>query len=159
MWFHKFLACRGYCSPRKPKLETRIGPKQKVRFFYRVRTYSFASFNWIYEAFYSENKVKQVPRDLCWMLLNPLALAVWIMDDGTPVSTGLKLATHCFKEEEVLFLCEVLNQKYNLYAKPHRDKQQFVLYIPKVGMAQLGKLVSPHLVPSMFRKLNGYYTG
>jgi hypothetical protein len=159
MWFHQFLAKRGYCSPKKPKLQTRIGPTGKVRFYFRVRTFSFASLNWIYDAFYSENKIKGVPKDLSWTLLTPLALAVWIMDDGTPVSAGLKIATHAFKEEDILFLCEVLNKKYNLYARPHRDKAQFVLYIPKAGMPQLAQLVSPYIVPSMHRKLNGYYVG
>ena len=157
MWFHKYLAARGYCSPKKPKLETRIGPKGKVRFLSRVRTYSFASFNWIYDAFYSNSKIKEVPKDLSWTLLTPLALAVWIMDDGTPVSAGLKIATKAFKEEDILFLCDVLNKKYNLYARPHRDRQQIVVYIPKAGMPQLGHLTSGYMVPSMHRKLNGYY--
>ena len=157
MWFHKYLATRGYCSPKKPKLETRIGPKGRVRFFYRVRTFSFASFNWIYDAFYSDSKIKEVPKDASWTLLTPLALAVWIMDDSTPVGAGLKIATNAFKEEDVLFLCDVLNKKYNLYAQPHRDRHQFVVYIPKTGMPQLGHLVSAHMVPSMHRKLNGYY--
>jgi hypothetical protein len=157
MWFHKYLATRGYCSAKKPKLETRIGPNGKVRFFFRVRTYSFASFNWIYDAFYSNCKIKEVPKEIIWKLLTPLALAVWIMDDGTPVGAGLKIATNAFKEEDVLFLCDVLNKKYNLYARPHRNRHQFVVYIPKAGMPQLGQLISAHLVPSMHRKLNGYY--
>ena len=156
MWFHKYLSTRGYCSPKKPKLETRIGPNGKVRFFSRVRTYSFASFNWIYDAFYSDS-TKCLPKDESWTLLTPLALAVWIMDDGTPVGAGLNIATNAFKEEDVLFLCDVLNNKYNLYARPHRCRHQFVVYIPKGGMPQLGHLVSAHMVPSMHRKLNGYY--
>jgi len=209
MWFHKYLATRGYCSPKKPRLKIRIGAGGKVRFFYRVRTYSFASLNWIYDAFYQngstkkpkaspvcpkpkgqcldfcfnstcnnfsnkKNKAffKEVPKELIWTLLTPLALAVWIMDDGTPLGTfsenaGLKIATHCFQEQDIWFLCNVLNHKYNLYARPHcvkkngvktnGDGNQFVVYIPKSGMPQLGRLISAYIVPSMHRKLNGYY--
>jgi hypothetical protein len=158
MWFHQYLATRGYCSLKKPRLGTRIGLKNKVRFFYRVRTYSFASFNWIYEAFYPNSKKKEVPKVLCaWTLLTPLALAVWIMNNGTPVSAGLKIATHAFTERDILFLCDVLNKKYNLYARPHCDKHQFVVYIPKAGMPKLSDLISTYMVPSMHRKLNGYY--
>lgn len=192
MWFHQYLATRGYCSPNKPKLETRIGPNGKVRFFYRVRTYSFASFNWIYDALYQNTNSKnayapsdpkarlahddrepvgargpteaswpeaRLAGDLCWTLLTPLALAVWIMDDGTPVSAGLKIATNYENIEDVLFLCDVLNKKYNLYARPHRagKDRQFAVYIPKAGMPQLGHWISAHMVPSMHRKLNGYF--
>lgn len=157
MWFHQYLATRGYCSIKKPKLETRIGPNGKVRFYYRVRTYSFASLNWVYEAFYPNSKIKRIPQEASWTLLTPLALAIWIMDDGTPVSAGVKIATKAFPEEDVLLLCDVLNKKYNLYARPHREGHHFVVYIPKAGMPELGRLVSPHLVASMHRKLNGYY--
>ena len=156
-WFHQFLAQRGYCSEKKPTLQKRIGPQGKVRFCLRVRTYSFASFNWIHEAFYPLNQQKVVPKDLCWMFLTPLALAVWIMDDGGACSAGLKISTHGFQEEEVLFLCEVLNQKYHLSARPNRDRHQFVIYLPKAGMPRLGQIISPYLVSSMHRKLNGHY--
>lgn len=161
-WFHQYLALRGYCSEKKPRLERRIGPRGKIRFFCRLRTYSFSSFNWIYDAFYPtstefQQKRKVVPKDLSWIFLTPLALAVWVMDDGTAAGRGLKIATHCFEKEEILFLCEVLNQKYQLYARPNRDGNQFVIYIPKAGMPVLGRLISPYVVPSMHRKLNGYY--
>nr|YP_009710073.1 putative LAGLIDADG homing endonuclease [Coleochaete scutata]QFU80178.1 putative LAGLIDADG homing endonuclease [Coleochaete scutata] len=79
------------------------------------------------------------------------------MDDGTPVSAGVKIATHGFKEEDILFLCNVLKKKYDLLARPHRDGHQFVIYIPKASMARLGCLISAYMVPSMHRKLNGYY--
>jgi hypothetical protein len=99
-----------------------------------------------------------VPKDLSWTLLTPLALAVWVMDDGRRhVSAGLKIATKAFKKEDILFLCDVLNKKYNLYARPHPAKHQYVVYIPKAGMPQLGRLISAYMVPSMHRKLNGYY--
>ncbi len=156
-WFHQFLAQRGYCSEKKPKLQKRVGHKARREFYLRVRTYSFASFNWIHEAFYPAQQQKVVPKDLCWILLTPQALAVWIMDDGVACGAGLKISTHCFQEEEVFFLCEVLNQKYNLYARPNRARHQFVIYIPKAGMPQLGHLISKYLVPSMHRKLNGYF--
>jgi len=163
MWFHKYLATRGYCCPKKPILKTRIGAGGKVRFFCRIRTYSFASFNWIYDAFYSSSSPqrlgKKLPKDLTWTLLTPLALAIWIMDDGTYEVSGVKIVTNCFEEEDVLFLCFVLNKKYNLYAQLHRTKERnkFIVYIPKAGMPQLGHLISAYLVPSMHRKLNGYY--
>jgi hypothetical protein len=45
MWFHKFLAARGYCSPNKPKLAKIIAKKNKVLYTYRINSYTFSSFN------------------------------------------------------------------------------------------------------------------
>lgn len=156
-WFHNYLAQRGYCSHKKPKLEKRIGTRGRVRFLLQLRTYSFASFNWIYDAFYLDHK-KVLPKRDCWILLTPLALAIWIMDNGAlKQNAGFQIATNSFQKEEILFLCELLNKKYNLNAHPNRDEYPFAIYIPKTGMPQLGQHISKYLVPSMHRKLNGYY--
>jgi ubiquinol-cytochrome c reductase cytochrome b subunit len=154
MWFHKFLAERGYCSPQRPRLLTRIGKKGKMRFYYRIRTWTFSSFNWIGEAFYF-NGTKIVP---CCIgdFLTPLALAVWIMDDGGAVSAGMKLSTHAFTFEEVAFLCKILQSKYGLKAQPNPDGYQYVIYISKASMADLSKIVKSHMIPSMHYKLNNF---
>jgi len=88
MWFHKFIADHGYCSPKIPKLATRIGPNNSIRYLYRMRTWTYSSFYWIIEGFYP-NGIKIIPR---WVgdYLTPLALAVWIMGDGSIVSSGMK---------------------------------------------------------------------
>jgi len=54
MWFHKFLADRGHSSNTKPKLLTRIGEGGKKRFYYQIRTWTFTSFNRIYDHFYPD---------------------------------------------------------------------------------------------------------
>jgi hypothetical protein len=51
------------------------------------------------------------------LYLSSLALAVWIQE-GASRPPGLKIATNCFKKEEVQFLCEVLHLNFNLKAKP-----------------------------------------
>jgi len=52
--------------------------------------------------------------------LTPLALAVWIMDYSFAgaVSYGLKIATNNFTLIEVNLLCEIINRKYELNARP-----------------------------------------
>jgi hypothetical protein len=54
MWFHKILSLSGYCNPKKPKLFKRIKKKNEVFFHSRFNSYTFYSFNWIHEMFYSE---------------------------------------------------------------------------------------------------------
>jgi ubiquinol-cytochrome c reductase cytochrome b subunit len=159
-WFHKFLSSRGYCNPLKPKAQKLIGTNNKVRFIRRIRTYSFASFNWLLESFY-QNKVKHIPKKgLLDIYLTPLALAVWISDDGGACSKGVKIATHAFSKEEITLICIVLKEKYGLLANPNKaglskrdKKQQYSIYIKQQSLGKLVELVSPFMVPSMLRKV------
>lgn len=81
---HNFFAERGYCNPKKPKLQKRLGKDGKIRFVLIFKTWSFKSLNWIHTAFYDENNVKRVPeKTFLKLYLTEKALAVWIMDDGT----------------------------------------------------------------------------
>lgn len=45
MWFHQFLAARGYCNPKKPKLTKVIAKNNKILYMYRINSYTFSSFN------------------------------------------------------------------------------------------------------------------
>ena len=120
IWFHEFLSERGYCNKTVPKLTTRIGKGGKIRYLSRFKSYTYSSFNWIHENFYKDNK-KIIPQNIS-EYLSPIALAVWIQDDGSKVSYGLKIATNSFTYEEVNFLAEVL-----------RDKYQFKVSVQKAG--------------------------
>jgi ubiquinol-cytochrome c reductase cytochrome b subunit len=151
MWFHSYLAERGYCSPLKPKVSTRIGVGNKVRFFYRIRTFSYSSFNWIYEDFY-KNEIKRVPPSI-ENYFTPLSLAVWIMDDGVALPYGLQVSTHSFPFEDIQFLCFFLNKKYGLTCKTHKKKRKFVIFICKKSMNRVRELVQPYFVKSMVYKL------
>jgi hypothetical protein len=81
-----------------PKILTRLGKNGKIRYISRFKTYTYSSFNWIQEIFY----VKIIPSCID-ILMSHLLLAIWIMDDGGVVSTGLKIATNSFTETEVKF--------------------------------------------------------
>jgi hypothetical protein len=60
-------------------------------------------------------------------LLTPLAIAVWIMDDGGKAESGsLLIATHSFTQSDVDLLIKVLKDRYNINAtrqKAGKNKQ------------------------------------
>jgi hypothetical protein len=159
-WLHQFFASRGYCNEKIPKISIRIAKQGKIRQIIRFRTYSFESLNWVIECFYLE-KLKRVPsRKELNKLLTPLALAVWISDDGSPCGKGLKISTNCFTIEEIQRLCDALYDLYGIYSKPNKhgfskeNKQiQYCLYIYKQSMGQVVLLVRPFMVKSMYYKL------
>lgn len=159
-WFHNYLNKLGYCSEITPKITTRLGKEGKLRYISRFKTYTFTSFNWIHTAFYLENK-KIVPYYI-EEYLSPLALSVWIMDDGVGrsprVSSGLKIATNNFSFKEVDFLANILRKKYNLKTSIIKTGvlNQYNIYIPKSSMNDLVRIIKPYFHTSMYYKLNGY---
>lgn len=40
-WYHKYLAERGYCNKEEPKMKKRIGKGGKIRYYYRINTYTY----------------------------------------------------------------------------------------------------------------------
>ena len=163
LWFHNYLSELGYCNKTIPEIKTRIGKQGKLRYILRFKTYTYASFNWIYETFYTkefQSNKKILPLNNPSVLedyLNPLALSVWIQDDGGKSGSGLKIATNNFSYEEVLFLADILRKKYNLKVSVIKSGvlSQYVLYISKSSMNNLIEIVKPYFHPSMYYKLNG----
>ncbi len=103
------------------------------------------------------NGVKIIP--LCIEeYLSPLALAIWIMDDGCRASSGLKLATNSFTLTDIQFMCDVLTRKYGLTCSVNSAgvEGQYCISIHKSSMHHLASIVGPYIHPSMKYKLNNY---
>jgi hypothetical protein len=154
LWLHQVISSLGYCKPEIPVIQTRKGTNGQIHYIYRFRTYTYSSFNWIYEQFYP-NKRKVVPQ-IIDQYLSPLALAVWIMDDATlHKNKGLRFCTKCFTLKEIQYLASVLQKKYTLNTSIYKTGvvNQYGLYIPKSSMADLTKIVKPYIHPTMLYKL------
>jgi ubiquinol-cytochrome c reductase cytochrome b subunit len=165
IYLWKLLKNAGYCSEKEPKIQTRLGKKGTIRYVCRFKSYSFSDFNWIHEAFYrpietynpareargacgNTKYIKVVPKNIA-NYLTPLALAVWIQDDGNKQGSGLKIATMCFSYEDNVSLCEVLKCKYNITVTVIRNGYKkdgsvaYCLYIHSHSMNDLRKIVKP----------------
>ena len=153
-YLHKLFSNLGYCNPKIPVVTSRLGPKGKIRQIVRFRTWTYTSFNWIHELWY-KNNIKQVPANIA-EYLTPLALAIWIMDDGCKVGKGLKFSTNSFSYNECLILVKALNDNFNLKASVQSagSNDQYVIYIWKESMNDLRNIVSPYIIPEMKYKIN-----
>lgn len=156
LWLHKLLADLGYCNPTKPEIHTRLGKGGTVRKIIRFNTWTYSSLNWIQELWYI-NKIKVVPSNI-GTYLDSLALAIWIMDDGTKSGSGLKLSTNCFTFSECLLLVKVIYDNFNLKASVQSAgagtlKPQYHIYIWKESMPLLREIVDPYVHSSMKYKL------
>uniref|UniRef100_UPI00223789E0 LAGLIDADG endonuclease n=1 Tax=Amoeboaphelidium protococcarum TaxID=1243177 RepID=UPI00223789E0 len=151
LYLHQLIANLGYCKISIPKLTTRLGKYGKLRLILRFKTFTFSSFNWIHKIWYKDGK-KILPHiDQLSIYLTPLALAIWIMDDGSKSSSGMKISTNNFTYKEVMVLIEVLNKKYNLNTTINSAgvPDQYNIYIPKKNINNLYKILEPYIHPSM----------
>ena len=152
-YLHKLFSNLGYCNPKIPVVTSRLGPKGKLRQIVRFRTWTYTSFNWVQELWY-KNNIKQVQANIA-EYLTPLALAIWIMDDGCKVGKGLKFSTNSFSYNECLILVKALNDNFNLKASVQSagSNDQHVIYIWKESMNDLRNIVSPYIIPEMKYKI------
>jgi ubiquinol-cytochrome c reductase cytochrome b subunit len=135
--------------------------KPENRFNYRLTLFTFTSFNWIYDSFYTiENGIakKKVPFFIS-DYITPVGLANWIMQDGSfQKGQGIFIATNSFTFEECKMLALILSNKYgfrtSVIKTGHFD--QWRISIWKESMPLLAKIVGPYIIPEMEYKLKGY---
>ena len=155
-WLYNFFYTRGYCSKLEPRKYTRklkSGFKIKQHYGYEFYTFTFRSFNWIYEMFYHKGK-KRINTKI-EKYLTPLALAIWIMDDGGWANPGVRISTYNFDEKEIKYLVLLLKNLYDLDCTIQllKNGTQSCIYIKKESVAKLVKIVLPFMHTSMYHKL------
>lgn len=161
-YLHSLVANIGYCNTNLPLIKTRLGKQGKIKQYLKFNTWTYLSFNSIYNEWYKLNKqgkyIKIVPRTL-HKYLTPLALAIWIIDDDCKLSKGLKLVLNYFNFADVQYLVYLLYNIYNIKAtiqKGNIENTQYIIYIWKESIPNLANIVSPYIIPSIKYKLNGY---
>ena len=104
--------------------------------------------------FYNNGK-KVVPLNI-FEYLTPLALAVWIMDDGGWTNYGVRIATNSFELKEVELLNKTIKSKYKLETTIQNIwiKNQYSIYIKAESIKDLRSIVGPHIHNSMLYKLD-----
>jgi Cytochrome c oxidase subunit III/LAGLIDADG DNA endonuclease family len=156
LWLHKIISSLGYCKKDIPVIQTRYGINGDLRYIFRFRTFTFSSFNWIHNEFYPKPLGRKIIPKLIDQYLNPMALAIWIMDDGTRFKNkGLKFCTNSFTLNEIKYLSLLLKNKYSLNSTIHKVSvlNQYNIYIPKSSIKPLINIVKPYIHPSMFYKI------
>ncbi len=158
-WLYDFFYSRGYCSNLEPRKYTRYIKKFEITseyFGYEFNTFTFRSFNWIHKLFYSKGK-KVIKSDLK-LYFTPLALAVWIMDDGCWTKHGVRIATNNFSLQQVKLLVSWLKEIFDLDSTVQKIHlpNQYSIYIKSHSIKNLKIIVLPYMHRSMHYKLGLY---
>ncbi len=128
-----------------PKARVGLGP----RVAYRFTTRSLPVFTEYYEKFYV-GKIKIVPKQL---VLDPLSLAVWFMDDGTRIRSALYLNTQQFSLEEQVVLQNILLKTFGLESHLNKDKEYLRIRVTTDSSLKMKAIIEPYILPSLKYKL------
>lgn len=104
-----------------------------------------------YDRFYEGGR-KIVPSDIEHDL-DPLALAVFFMDDGAADYAGVTFQTHSFTLQEVELLDEMLRERFHLASNTRQNRGGWILYVQASSLDRLRAIIEPHLLPEFGYKL------
>lgn len=123
----------------------------RKKFIYRSITHP--AFTTLYHLFYTDGK-KHMTRTILDRL-EPLGLAVWLMDDGSWTSGGIAIATHSFPKAESEMAAEWFTQRWGVTpsVKYHKTVDQWFLHFGGGEARRLRQIVRPHFFAPLLYKL------
>lgn len=130
-------------------------PRTQKRYIYiRFQTRRFPEFKELRDIFY-KGKRKIVPENIQELLVNPISLAVWYMDDGGRRKDchGMFLNTLGFSKREQIVLQDCLTENFGINSRIHWISDGYRLYIPVNDAKKFCRIIGPYIIPSMIYKL------
>jgi predicted DNA-binding protein YlxM (UPF0122 family) len=123
----------------------------------QTTTICHQDFNKFGDMFYDEKRIKHVPKNLD-IYLTPLALAVWIQDDGNlKCGVNMRLATMSFTEIENYMLRDYLKSCFDLNSKvmgfKYKEKQYWQITFNKGNTQKLSNIIRPYVTECMKYKI------
>jgi len=120
-------------------------------------TLTHPEFTHYHNLFYLSSK-KIVPKNIDSLLVEPLSLAIWLMDDGSAEYAGASLQTHGFTEEEVKRLVKTIFLNFGIETNKRLNKGKWIIYFPKASMSKLQRITNNYLLKDFEYKLVPYST-
>jgi hypothetical protein len=145
----KYETFREFISMSPHKFDQRLNGRNYPCVQFVTRTN--AEFSAWRRRFYRERR-KFVPVDIA-RDLSPLALAVWLMDDGAADYAGLTFQTHSFTQAETNRLAAVLRRRYGLRTGVRANRGSWIVYVYAESMPRIQEIVAPYVLPQFDYKL------
>jgi len=107
----------------------------------------------IYNLFYKFSNIKCIKSEL-YNYLDYLALAHWIMGDGSKRNKGITLCTDSFTIQEVVLLINILIIKFNIKPTIHKEKKNYRIYINNSDLNKILPFIKPYFINSFLYKIS-----
>jgi len=153
-WKSKLL--EPFCAHQPRFVKGAIHRRTGIRYSrIEVSTFSLPVFEEYWQKFYVQGK-KKIPKDIDELLTDPLAVAIWFMDDGYKRNdcNALRINTDSFSYEEQEILQECLIKNFDISTRIHRKGKFWNIYIPSTQASKFCELVKPYIVPAMKYKIS-----
>jgi len=131
-------------------------PKQVGKGDYRFRTINSHVFTSYHAIFYPDGKTKIIPKMIANLLVHPLSLATFYMDDGKrrPDCRGFFLDTLAFNKEDQKLLINALEKNFGFKnLRLHWNGDSYHIYFPAQNANLLIIQIRPYVISSMRYKL------
>ena len=154
-WKYEILKDFVPTEPRLSYRTTKDGVRYKKSWWFRTIRHPILTE--IYREFYTTDTYrcgrKIVPENIV-DLLDPLAIAVWIMDDGSYNKDKIDISTYSFTLREIEILKEAMHKKFCIKMSYYNDRDiGYRMYCSKSETQKLVNLIYPYIVSSMRYKI------
>ncbi len=130
--------------------------KVHKKFYDNTRVYTFSDkiFDFYWNIFYRTGK-KTIPSNMASFLIDPLSLAVWLMDDGYKRNdcNAFRLSTDSYTKNEQCTLQSVLKNNFGIDSTLHKKGKYWNVYIPERESKKFVSLVKKYIIPSLSYKI------
>ncbi|MFH1966973.1 MAG: LAGLIDADG endonuclease [Patescibacteria group bacterium] len=121
-----------------------------TRVGYRFWTKSLPALTPYYKMFYGRNGQKQIPDNL---VLTPLALSIWYMDDGARNRASSYFNTQSFTIQDQKKLLQILDAQFGLKGNLNKDKTYFRIRLFQKDAQRMKSMIKPLIPDFMYYKL------
>ena len=141
---YKFEKLKRICESAPKERQSNEG-----RVAYRFFTKQIKELTILYNLFYKDKR-KIIPKNL---LLDPLSIATWYMDDGSKSrESDIYLNTQQFSVLDQKKLLSCL-RKFGVKARLNKDKKYSRIRILKESIKDFMSIIKPYIIPNMQYKL------
>ncbi len=158
-WKYEILRDWVYTEPKVSMRNDSNGiPYEKSWWF---RTMRHPLLTEIYDHFYTRDGYrvgrKIIPEDIA-EYIDPFALAVWIMDDGSYSKGNIDISTYSFNLPEIKLLQRMMEKNFNVQMRHHSDRDKgYRMYCNNAETQKIISTIYPYIVPSMMYKIGFHY--
>lgn len=153
---------QGYCTYQFPLPVVRKarGVVKNVTVEFNFNTQSFTSFNWMYEAFYSNGRKVMPEAELLFTYLTPLAQAVLYQCSGVLSGNSYRINLASFNLNEVILFSQVFEARYGIKttyflvrSSDTTPEGGYILSISPADTPKFARIVKPFMAPGMYYRL------
>lgn len=143
-WKYNILSSITVSAPKK-----RQGNGKRVA--YRFYTKQHPELTSLFRLFYPDGVKRILPN----LVIRPMSLAIWYMDDGSRCrDRDVYLNTQQFSRGDQWLLVGMLEQAFGIRSSLNRDKEYWRIRLRTADGLKFQRVIAPYIIPSMKYKLS-----